>query len=215
MRVSVVIPTYNRTRLLMSRSLPSVLKQKTELQIDVLVVGDGTEKATEYALWALSDPRVAFVNLPRPTYPEDPTARWGVIGLEARNYGFDHVDGDFLVELDDDDAIVPDHFQTLYEALVTHDADVAYGRSIAYNEKGERIATYGNWPPQHFAFCEGAWLSKHDLGYRYALDCGDRGLPGDGDRIDRMVDGGVKFTMVDKFVHQYWPNRHPLVKGSH
>lgn len=209
-KVSVVVPTYNRTKLLMTRSLPSILRQKTELDVEVLVVGDGTEKATEYAIWSMGEDRIRFVNLPRPTYPEDDTMRWNLIGLAARNHGFDWADGEFLAELDDDDAFAPGHLQTLYEALTEGTFDLAYGRSIAFNELDQRVAEYGFWPPKHFAYCEGAWLAKHDLGYRYDPECVKRGLPGDGDKIDRMVAGGVQFTFVDKVVHFYWPNRHPL-----
>jgi hypothetical protein len=44
------------------------------------------------------------------------------------------------------------------------------------------------------------------MGYRYDPACIERGLPEDGDLWDRMVAGGVRFTMVDKVVHHYYPN---------
>lgn len=214
-KVSVVIPTHNRTQLLLTRALPSVLRQKTELDIEVLVVGDATEQSTKWGIWAMADDRVSFVDLPKQLLPEDPGQAWMVLGLDARNYGYDHVDGDYLAELDDDDMFVPGHLQTLYEAIQKADYDVAYGRSKAFDENGQHIADYGSWPPQHFAYCEGAWLSKHDLGFRYDLACIERGLPMDADRIDRMVAAGLRFTMVDQVVHFYWPNRHPRVGKSH
>jgi len=43
--VSVVIPTYNRPQLLMTRSLPSVMAQTHE-ELDIHVVGDGTDAAS-------------------------------------------------------------------------------------------------------------------------------------------------------------------------
>ena len=202
--VSVVIPTHDRTRLLLERSLPSVRAQ-TYQNLDIHVVGDDTEQATVDAMLTYPDPRVRFTNLPRQVYPTDPGEHWCVIGLEARNYGHDTARGEYIVGLDDDDELLPAMVETLLKHLWAADADVAYGRSKAFRHDGS-IAWYGNWPPQHFAFCEGAWLSKHDLGIRYDPGCILRGLPEDGDRIDRMVAAGLKFTMVDEIVHYYYPN---------
>ncbi len=204
--VSVVIPTYNRLRLLIERSLPSVFAQ-THTNLDIHVVGDGTDEETVRAMDVLvrSDPRVRFTNLPRQVYPDDPGQLWCVIGLNARNYGYETALGDYLVGLDDDDELLPDMIEVLLKALLERDVDVAYGRSKAFGHDGT-IAWYGNWPPGHFQFCEGAWLSKHDLGYRLDPECISRGLPEDGDKIDRMVADGVRFTFVDQIVHYYYPN---------
>jgi hypothetical protein len=155
-KVSVVIPTHDRTKLLMTRSLPSVLAQKTELELDILVIGDDTEPETGAALNALSmmsDERIRFWNLPRQVYPEDPGQRWAVLGLEARNFGYDQADGDYLYELDDDDAALPGAIQTLYEALESGPYDLAYGRSKAFGPDGSVVGVYGNWPPGHFQYC--------------------------------------------------------------
>jgi glycosyltransferase involved in cell wall biosynthesis len=202
--VSVVISTYNRTQTLMERSLPSVLAQ-THQNLDIHVVGDGTERETGIAIRKLGDPRVRFTNIPRQVYPLDPGAKWCVIGLDARNHGHDTAKGKFIANLDDDDEWLPTTVETLLRLLLADDADVAYGRSKAFLHNGG-IQWYGNWPPMHFAFCDGAWLSKHDLGFRYDKDCLQRGLPEDGDRIDRMVAAGLRFTMTQEIVHYYYPN---------
>lgn len=216
MLLSVVIPTYERTELLIKRSLPSVLSQRTPMTLEVIVVGDGEGPATGYALSALGDPRVYYVNLERPDYPEEPTEHWSQIGLAARNWGYDNAEGQYIMGLDDDDALVGGAIEKLHGAIERAGADLAYGRSVAFNEHDQPIAYYGFYPPKHFAYCEGAWLARHDLGYRFELDPVKRGsLPGDGDKIDRMVGGGVKFTFVDEVVHHYWPNRHPMVKVGH
>ena len=215
MLLSIVIPTYDRTHLLITRALPSILHQETELDLEIIVVGDGEQPATKYALDAIGDDRVFYENRPRPEYPEEETIRWGTIGLEARNWGHDHAQGDFLMALDDDDAMADQAIAMLHQLLVKEGADLVYGKSVAYNELDQVIAFYGFWPPIHFAFCEGAWFSKHDLGYRFDPKAPLRGLPGDGDRIDRMVAGGVKFAFLDEVVHYYWPNRHPKVSVGH
>ena len=206
--ISVVIPTYNRCDLLMSRALPSVFAQDADVDLEIIVVGDGTDFETVTAMRDLEskDPRVTFWNRQHQVYPDDPGEKWCVLGLEARNWGYEKATGDFLVGLDDDDALLPHMIRTLHKSLVQGGVDVAYGRSLAFNQADKKIAEYGKFPPMHFAFCEGAWLSKHDLGYWLDPACIERGLPEDGDKIDRMVAGGVQFAFVNDVVHHYWPN---------
>lgn len=202
--VSVVIPTHDRLALLTTRSLPSVLAQ-THQNLDIHVVGDGKTKGLYAAIRSLRDKRVRYTELPRQVLPADPWERWMVIGLDARNHGHETARGHYIAALDDDDEFLPSMIETLLRHLTAADTDVAYGRSKAFLHDGG-IAWYGNWPPQHFAFCEGAWLSRHDLGIRYDPTCISRGLPEDGDRIDRMVAAGLRFTFVDEIVHYYYPN---------
>lgn len=207
-KVSVVIPTYNR-RDQLARAISSVLEQEGgPWDLEVLVVGDGTDLETEMlmAAWTSGDSRISFTNLPRQEYPKDPGQRWQVLGLEARNWGYDHATGDYLAGLDDDDIWLPHWLQTMVPEIERLGVDLVYGKSLAYNQKGDICGVYGKYPPMHFAFCEGAWLAKHDLGYRLDPDCIKRGLPEDGDKIDRMVAGGVKMAFIDKVIHHYFPN---------
>jgi glycosyltransferase involved in cell wall biosynthesis len=203
--VSVVIPTYNRAALLVERCLPSVL-QATQ-RLEVIVVGDGPQPEAKRAVAGLHDARVRFCELPeRQTYPEDLAAAWCVLGLEARNLALDLAQGDYVAPLDDDDAWTPDHLDVLMACLNDTGADYAYGRSEAYWQDSRR-SWYGQWPPMHFSHCVGSQVFRHDLGYRYDPACVERGLPEDGDMIDRMVAGGVRFAFVNHLVHLYWPNR--------
>ena len=202
--VSVVIPTYQRTQVLRDRCLPSVIGQ-THKNLDIHVVGDGPNPDTRAMIEELGDERVRYSEVPKQVLPEDPGTRWCVIGLDNRNKGHDDAKGEYIMGLDDDDMWLPYTVEVLLDALIKNKADVAYGKSEAFGADGSK-AWYGNWPPMHFAYCEGAWISKHDLGFRYDPDCVKRGLPEDGDRIDRMVAAGLKFTMVDRIVHYYYPN---------
>lgn len=203
--VSVVIPTHDRPELLLRRCLPSVLRQ-THTNLDIHVVGDATDAISEGGVRQImeSDRRVRFTNLPKQKLPDDRGQQWCVLGLEARNHGHDTALGQYIANLDDDDEWQPFMVAELLRE-VQKGYDIAYGRSIAYGADGS-TAWYGNWPPMHFAFCDGAWLSRHDLGIRYDPECIMRGLTADGDRIDRMVAAGLRFSMLDTIVHTYYPN---------
>ena len=208
-KISVVIPTHNRP-VRLERAVLSVLMQSGgPWDLEVLVVGDDTDARTVQLMheWMRVDSRVHFWNLPAQVYPEDEGQKWCVLGLEARNWGFDHATGDYIAGLDDDDIWLPDWLETMVPEVQRLGVDVIYGRSTAFNPDGSIYGRYGKWPPEHFSYCEGAWLAKHDLGYRLDPACIERGLPEDGDKIDRMVAGGVKFAFVDKVIHHYFPER--------
>jgi glycosyltransferase involved in cell wall biosynthesis len=207
--VSVVIPTYERNDLLFSRSLPSVLAQ-TYQRMEINVVSDGMrgDSLTELAdgLAALNDIRVRFWLIPRQEYPEDPGQKWCVLGLNARNHGLDQARGEWVTSLDDDDEWTPDHIETLLGALVSTNADFAYGISEYHWPDGHRQRA-GKWPPGEGAFCDGAQLYKNGMGFRYDPGCIERGLPEDGDLWERMyASGKVEFTFMPKVVHHYYPN---------
>jgi hypothetical protein len=56
------------------------------------------------------------------------------------------------------------------------------------------------------AFCDGAQLYRNGMGFRYDPACIQRGLPEDGDLWNRMVKGGVSFSLLSQVVHHYYPN---------
>ena len=81
--ISVTIATYNRGRLLVERTLPSVLCQ-TYQNFEIVVVGDHCADDTSRLIAEIKDPRIRFHNLPeRPWYPDDKKERWRIAGVEA------------------------------------------------------------------------------------------------------------------------------------
>jgi Glycosyl transferase family 2 len=102
-RVSVCIATYNRAKLLTTRSLPSVLKQSYQ-NLEVIVVGDCCTDDTPERVEALGDSRVRFINLTeRGQYPEDRYRRWMVAGTKPVNHALSIATGEYITHLDDDD----------------------------------------------------------------------------------------------------------------
>lgn len=205
--VSVIIPTYNRNRLLLDRALPSVLDQ-TEPAREVIVVADGmVDPELDELARAIAklDERVVLYNIERQDYPEDPHRRWCVLGLNARNAGLDRATSDWVAILDDDDEFTPDHNAVLLDAAEQYGCEFAYGRSIATWHDG-RVTEYGAWPPGGGQFCEGSYVYRRSLGYRYDPSCGVAGVPADAQLWDRMAAGGVAFAFLDRVVHHYYPN---------
>jgi glycosyltransferase involved in cell wall biosynthesis len=93
--VSVVIPTLNRPELV-TRAVASALAQTLD-DIEVIVVVDGPDEATEAALAAVADPRLRVVVL-----PENGGAP------NARNAGVREAQAPWTALLDDDDEWLPE-----------------------------------------------------------------------------------------------------------
>src|SRR6185295_11882921 len=91
--VSIVVPTYNRAKLL-ARALGSALRQ-THRELEVVVVDDGSTDETAAVLGAIDDPRLRVV---RHAVNRGVTA--------ARNTGLDHARGEWIGMLDSDDELI-------------------------------------------------------------------------------------------------------------
>ena len=192
--VSVVIPTYNRPALLMGRALPSVLAQ-THQELDIHVVGDGTDEVTCSAMaWmAQRDSRVRFTNLTHANYPTDPEARWCAMGVPPINYGLDTARGEWVSVLADDDALPPDAYALMLAA--SDGADCVYGRTEVVDH-----GIYGK-PGE---WTDGAYILRSALGYRYDADSWKRGVIADYDLRSRLL-REVRTRHLPEIVYRYWP----------
>lgn len=205
---SVIIPTYQRTDLLIHRAIASVHRQSIR-DLEIHVVVDGMYGSDlddlEWRVSELHDERIKVWLRPRQSYPEDDGQRWCVLGLEARNHGLDVAEGKWIAPLDDDDEWTDDHLEILLDAVDSNGTDFAYGIS-QYHWPDSRLQFAGRWPPGMGSFCDGAQIYRNGMGYRYDPRCIERGLPEDGDLWTRMWEGGVKFTFRPVIVHHYYPN---------
>ena len=201
--VSVVIPTYNRGRILVERSLASVLCQ-TYRNIEVVVVGDHATADTLRAIRTVDDPRVRFEDLPvRSPYPQDPEAAWMCVGSRPYNRGLELARGQWIAPHADDDEFTPDHIETLLSAALEHRLEFVYGDSWMETPDGPWIRL-GDWPPRLAGFCAGAVLYAAPLRY-IGLDeqCWRENEPNDWNMWKRMMAAGVRAGHVDRIVFRH------------
>ena len=104
---SIVIPTHNRWQLLRTNALPSALEQE-DVELEVIVVDDGSSDETREELGAIVDARLRVIR--------HETSR-GVAA--ARNAGIAAARGDWLAFLDDDDLWSPRKVRTHIDAVGT------------------------------------------------------------------------------------------------
>lgn len=205
--VTIRIPTYNQSVALAERSLPSALRQTYD-RIEVLVIGDATDAATDRLMAGITDPRVRYVNLPRQgLYPADPALRWRVSGSQPMNAGLLLARGAWIAPCDDDDELTDDHVAVLlgearrrrlefvHSVTETHFADGRHGFL------GSPDLTVGQ-------VTHGSVL--YSLGLRfltYSLTCHRIPEPHDWNLWRRMRDLGVRMGFVDRVTYRYHATR--------
>lgn len=89
-KISVIIPTHNRSSLL-KRAIKSVLQQDYE-NIELLVIDDASTDDTETVVQSFNDDRIIFFKNEK-----------NMGSNFSRNFGLRNANGDFIAFLDDDD----------------------------------------------------------------------------------------------------------------
>jgi len=109
--VSIVIPTYNREKLIV-RSIKSVLCQ-TYTDIECIVVDDGSTDNTQWVVKNINDSRLRYVKLPK-----------GKGANAARNYGVSLAKGEYIAFQDSDDIWKENKLEKQLEQLNARQADI-------------------------------------------------------------------------------------------
>ena len=135
MKVSVVVPTRNRSALL-SRTLRSVLRQQ-QVELEVIVINEASTDDTAALLATLGDARVRVIHHDRPR---------GVSA--ARNRGAAEAHGEWLAFVDDDDLWAPDKLVRQIQAAQASGRDWAYAGSVNIGDRGQVVYGRPPLPPE-------------------------------------------------------------------
>ena len=116
--VSIILPTFNRSEMLKSRSIKSVLKQSYK-NFELLVISDGCTDNTEEVVRAFNDPRIKLYKILRnkKRYPETALNHWLMGPAYAINEGLANIKGDWIARIDDDEIWTKDHLKTSLDYL--------------------------------------------------------------------------------------------------
>jgi glycosyltransferase involved in cell wall biosynthesis len=117
--ITIVIPTHNRWGLLAAHGLPSALSQE-DVELEVVVVDDGSTDGTASRAAALGDPRIRVVR------HDEPKRLAG-----ARNAGIAVALGEWVAFLDDDDLWSPRKLRSQLDAAHQAGAVWAYADTVA------------------------------------------------------------------------------------
>ena len=159
--VTVVIPTFNHSRYLMA-SILSVLEQRTNIPIEIVVVDDCSEDDTHVIKEEVS----SLHNLVWVHHDENKGK------LAALNTASSHIRSDYVVVLDSDDLLEPEYIEECYRNLLHNKVDfvytgcslidydnhvIGYGESMAFCS--EKIEKYSFIPDLAFTTARGYSLA--------------------------------------------------------
>jgi glycosyltransferase involved in cell wall biosynthesis len=202
--VSVLIPTFQNSDVLVERTLPSVLSQ-TYQDFEVVIVGDACsdEHVQRIRSWMddRNDPRIRFYNLPeRGSYPSDPHCRWCVAGVTPANKAIELARGEWLAPLDDDDEFTKNHIESLLRFATNKGLEFVYG--IAHFEKKDGSwMELGSAPLRHAQICHLSVLYHRRLAFfRYDIDAWKYAEPADWNMWWRMKEAGAKMGFLPEVV---------------
>jgi len=133
--VSVIISTQNRWPLMARTSLRSALVQE-DVDLEVVVVDDGSTEEAPGGLSGLEDARVRLVRHAEPR---------GIAA--ARNTGVREAEGEWIAFLDDDDLWSPHKLRTQIDAARTTGAGFAYVGAV-WVDREQLHLVYGHAPPR-------------------------------------------------------------------
>lgn len=134
--VTVRIPTFGSTDLLVERAIASVLAG-VHRNLELLVCSDGPQPHARAAVEAIEDPRVRYLELEeRPTYPSRKESFWQVAGTYPVNRLLDEARGEIIAPLDHDDGFTYGHIHRLMEELM-QGGDFVYGQAMTEYPLGD------------------------------------------------------------------------------
>lgn len=133
--VTVLLPTFNRARLL-PQAIASVLGQSF-VDLELIVVDDGSSDDTAAVVEAIADPRLRYLRRPH-------------AGISAAmNAGLAAARGEFVGRVDSDDLWLPDLLAVQVAALREHPrAGAATARSQAMDAGGVPLPSLWGGPPR-------------------------------------------------------------------
>lgn len=191
MKVSVIIPTWQRHHLLLTRALPSV--QAQIMSVECVVVSDGPDP---HLAQLLNNQDVLYVEV-------DEHHEEGInVGGWARNKGLEVVTGDLIAYLDDDNSFRPDHIRLLSDKLNTSPvSDFVYSRMVRHG-LGDVI---GSVPPAFGTIDSSILMHRADTHKKFGTWPTPSGYAIDWELVESWLASGAKWAHVPEItVDYYW-----------
>ncbi len=203
--VSIIMPTYERAKLILERALPSVLAQDYE-RWELLIIGDCVSPAQAGLLRGIRDRRVFFHNLKaRGKYPAQDLSRWLVAGSKPYNFGLRVARGRWITHLDDDDEYTPRHISSLLDLARERHVEWVHGNVVLRPQDDAGEVSIGDDVPAHGRIAQPSSLYHAGLKtFRYNPRCWQYGYPGDWDLWERFLEAGVSHAHLPETVAYFY-----------
>jgi cellulose synthase/poly-beta-1,6-N-acetylglucosamine synthase-like glycosyltransferase len=212
--VSVIIPVYNRPRLIVE-AIDSVVCQ-TYRPIEIIVVNDGSTDETRVVLESLQESLQTSLKVIHVVN--------GGVG-QAREHGRQAATGEFIQYLDSDDLLLPGKFKSQVAALEANaDCGIAYGKTRLVSDDGTVIAAPFKRSGERFDYLfplllvDRWWNTLTPLYRRSVCDAigpwSDMRMSEDWEYEARAAGLGVKLAFCDEFVADVREHNHGRLTGG-
>ncbi|KZU06111.1 glycosyltransferase family 2 protein [Lactiplantibacillus plantarum] len=131
--VSIILPVYNSQKFI-CETINSVLSQSFKL-FELLIINDASTDDTEKIIQSYNDPRIVYKKFSR---------NRGV--ANARNYGINLAEGEFVAFIDSDDIWNSDKLQQQLQEMQAKCINFSYSNYELVNESGRTIKYIENLP---------------------------------------------------------------------
>ena len=209
--VSIIIATYNRGNILVSRTIPYLLDQDYK-NIEIIIIGDNCIDNTSELIKSISDKRVKFFDLKkRGKYPSSIVDRWFVQGTKPRNVGMKYAKGDWFVWMSDDDILFKNHISTLLNHAKKYNYEFV---TANYEEERDGVSAkikaqaFDKNFPNFFIGGMPAWMYRSYLRiFKWNIHAWRKkyNRPVDFDLASRFKRCGVRIGHIDKIVAKVPP----------
>ncbi len=195
-RVSVIIPTYNRSAVL-RHAIASVMAQTFE-DFELLVVGDGCTDDSAAVVAGVLDPRVRWINLPANSGHQS----------APNNQGLRQARGELIAYLGHDDLWLPHHLQALVGAI-----GAGCDLCASVNELVGPDERYLDITPPAATYRSGMSLTPSSLMHRRIVteqiggwrDYRELDLDPEADLCRRAVEAGFNLTLLPRLTVVKFP----------
>ena len=113
MKISVIIPTYNRGNII-SNSIKSVLNQ-TYKNLEIIIVDDGSTDNTKEEVDKIGDEKIRYIKLEK-----------NLGGSNARNIGIKNSKGRYISFQDSDDIFYPDKLEKQIKNIINKNSNLDF-----------------------------------------------------------------------------------------
>ena len=198
--VSIICPTFNRSKMLETRSIPSVLSQSYK-NFELLIICDGCTDNSMEVIKKFNDNRIKVFEIQRnkKRYPHTVENHWFAGPVMANNEGLKNAAGDWIARIDDDDIWTSNHLEDLIQYAKYTQSDFVSSSYLLKKNGEEKIIDVKNDVPRIGGVQ--TWLYAGYLKFaKYNINCWRKSWNkvNDIDLQYRLYNCGVKMSFLEK-----------------
>ncbi|MDA9597473.1 glycosyltransferase [Candidatus Pelagibacter sp.] len=138
--ISILLPTFNRSKILKERAIKTVLSQSYK-KFELIIIDDGSTDNTEEVVKKINDKRIRYFKIKRDKnrYPNKIENHWFAGPVIALNYGITLIKGEWIARIDDDDIWTKNHLRDLLNYVRKKNAEFVSSDYIEIRKNKKKI----------------------------------------------------------------------------